>query len=113
MNNNKYNGNKDMQKMLNSFNQKNMNPTEALIKPIDKGDKGLDYSERGLSDIIKKRSKVEDTHTRRTFLVRNELLTRLDNIATTINNTGFKTEFINFILEKGLDELEEINRKKN
>src|SRR5699024_10951298 len=106
----KRNGKNDMQKMLNNFNQKNLNATEALIKPIEKeeGDSNL---ERELSDIIKKKDKMEDTHTRRTFLVKNELLDRLDRTYKKINNTGFKTKFINFILEKGLDELEEIDRK--
>jgi len=106
----KRNGKNDMQKMLNNFNQKNLNATEALIKPIEKeeGDSNL---ERELSDIIKKKDKMEDTHTRRTFLVKNELLDRLDRTSKKINNTGFKTKFINFILEKGLDELEEIDRK--
>jgi|SRR5699024_4037645 len=106
----KRNGKNDMQKMLNNFNQKNLNATEALIKPIEKEEGELNNLERGLSDIIKKKDKMEDTHTRRTFLVRNELLNRLDRISKKINNTGFKTEFINFILEKGLNELEEIDK---
>src|SRR5699024_7297752 len=111
MSDKKRNGKNDMQQMLNNFNQKNVNPTEALIKPIEKGESNFDKLERGLSDIIKKKEKMEDTHTRRTFLVRNELLDRLDIVSKKINNTGFKTEFINFILEKGLDELEEIDKK--
>jgi len=110
MSDNKRNGKNDMQQMLNNFNQKNVTPTEALIKPINK-ENNYSNLERGLSDIIKKREKMEDTHTRRTFLVRNELLDRLDKVSKKINNTGFKTEFINFILEKGLNELEEIDKK--
>jgi len=35
---------------------------------------------KGLSDIVKKRKKVEENHTRRTFLVKNELLERLNEL---------------------------------
>jgi len=111
MSDRKRNEKDDMQQMLNNFNQKNVNATEALIKPIEKEKGNLNNLERGLSDIIKKKDKMKDTHTRRTFLVKNELLNRLDAISKKINKTGFKTEFINFILEKGLDELEEMGNK--
>ena len=103
--------NNDMEDLLNNFKKKEVNPTEALIKPIEKEKGDSNNLERGLSDIIKKKEKMEDTHTRRTFLVRNELLDRLDKVSKRINNIGFKTEFINFILEKGLDELEEVDKK--
>lgn len=57
-----------------------------------------------LSDLMQKRVKVEDTHTRSTFLVRNELLKELNAIAKK-NGHGFKTEFINLAIEMALEEL--------
>ncbi|WP_077324119.1 hypothetical protein [Virgibacillus siamensis] len=48
--------------------------------------------------------KVEDSHSRRTFLVENELLKRLDKLAK--NKHGFKTEFINYAIESALDDIE-------
>lgn len=99
----------DMEQMLNQFKKKEVNPTAALIEPLKKNEDTATKTEaKNLSEIVKKRKKVEDTHTRRTFLVKNELLERLDEFADRVNNTGFKTEFINYIMEKGLNELEEI-----
>jgi|SRR5699024_2318370 len=112
MGKNKQNNKENMQQMLNNFNQKEVNPTEALIKPVNNSESNNMENSKNLSDIIKKKKRMEDTHTRRTFLVKNELLLRLDKISERINNTGFKTEFINFIIEKGLDELEEIENEQ-
>jgi len=108
----KKNKNQDMEQVLNQFKSKEMNPTAALIEPLKKNENTKPRKEtKGLSDIVKKRKKVEETHTRRTFLVKNELLERLDEFADRVNNTGFKTEFINYVMEKGLNELEEIENK--
>ncbi|WP_047981736.1 hypothetical protein [Ornithinibacillus contaminans] len=52
-----------------------------------------------------KKQKIEDTHTRSTFLVRNELLARFDKLAK--GKHGFKTEFINYAIESALNEIEE------
>lgn len=49
--------------------------------------------------------KVEDTHTRSTFLIENQLLKRLNKLAK--NRHGFKTNFINYAIVKALNELEE------
>lgn len=93
----------DMENLLNNFKKKEVNPTAAIVEPVK------DKKDEQLSKIVKKKEKVEDTHTRRTFLVRNELLKELDDLASQINNTGFKTEFINYAIEKGLLELRNIN----
>jgi|SRR5699024_8769999 len=106
----KKNKEQDMEQMLNQFKSKEVNPTAALVEPLKKNENPGTES-KGLSNIIKKRKKVEETHTRRTFLVKNELLERLDEFADRVNNTGFKTEFINYIMEKGLNELEEMENK--
>ena len=95
----------DMEDLLNNFKKKKVNPTAAIVESVE--DK-KEISNQ-LSNIVKKKEKIEDTHTRRTFLVKNELLRELDDFANQIGNTGFKTEFINYIIEKGLDELRDIN----
>lgn len=48
---------------------------------------------------------VEETHTRTTFLLRNDLKARLDNLAEQ-NKRGYKTEFINKAIEMLLDAME-------
>lgn len=54
----------------------------------------------------KKKLRVEDTHTRSTFLFRNDLQERLDKLAKKSKVRGFKTEFINDAIEKMLNEYE-------
>jgi len=52
-----------------------------------------------------KKVRVEDTHTRKTYLVRNDLLERIEQVS---NGThGFKIEFINFAIELALAEYEQ------
>src|SRR5699024_2085118 len=97
--------NNDMKDVLNNFKQKEINPTAAIVEPIE--EKKESYEQ--LSKMVKKKEKMEDTHKRRTFLVKNELLQELDNLADQINNTGFKTEFINYVIEKGVSELKNID----
>jgi len=94
---------KDMENLLNNFKKKEVNPTAAIVEPVK------EKKDEQLSKIVKKKEKVEDTHTRRTFLVKNELLQELDDFANQINNNGFKTEFINYVIEKGLTELKNID----
>ena len=52
-----------------------------------------------------RRPTVEQTHTRQTWLVNNELLRRLNKVARN-QGRGFKTHLINYALERVLDELE-------
>lgn len=54
---------------------------------------------------INKSKKVEDTHTRATFLVHNELLDRL-NKAANKGGHGWKIKFINYAIQNTLNELE-------
>src|SRR5690625_3917096 len=58
----------------------------------------------GLSDLFVSKPTMEDTHTRRTFLIRNDLLKQLDKTSDKPENFT-KTKFINYILKKGLEEL--------
>lgn len=65
-----------------------------------------------LSNLVSsKEEKVEDTHKRSTFLVRKDLLRRLNKIAKSQKH-GFKTEFINTAIEIALDELERLQKNK-
>lgn len=58
-----------------------------------------------------KKVKVEDTHTRKTYLVRNDLLERIEKVS---NGThGFKIEFINFAIELALAEYEIIDEEES
>src|SRR5699024_578095 len=90
-----------MEEKLNQFNEKkkNMTTAHALNEEIQSG-----KNEKSIIDNIKKKKKVEYTHTRNTFLIRNDLLKRLNNLSK--HRRGFKTEFINYVVEQGLDDLE-------
>lgn len=69
-------------------------------------------SSSGLSSLLKGKKRLEDTHTRRTFLVRNDLLDRLDEYAEKADNISFKTDFINYIIEEALNRLEDENERQ-
>lgn len=64
--------------------------------------------------ILNRRKRVEDTHERKTFMIRKDLNKRLDYFAKKINTVGFKTRFINMVIEEGLEKLEnELKQNKN
>lgn len=52
-----------------------------------------------------KKPTIEETHTRGTWLIRNDLLSRLNKLARH-QQRGFKTYVVNYALEKILDDLE-------
>ncbi|GEN35938.1 hypothetical protein [Aneurinibacillus danicus] len=53
----------------------------------------------------KKKATVEDTHTRQTFLIHNDLLKRM-NKAARGRERGFKTALVNEAIKRILDEIE-------
>lgn len=53
----------------------------------------------------KKKPTVEETHTRQTYLIRNDLIKRLEKIAKK-QDRGFKTALVNEGIKRLLDELE-------
>jgi hypothetical protein len=59
----------------------------------------------GLIEESKKKKTIEDTHTRQTYLVRNDLIARLQKTAKN-QDKGFKTKAINYALEQFLDDIE-------
>lgn len=52
-----------------------------------------------------RKPKVEDTHTRDTYLIRNDLLARFNKLAKN-QKKGFKMKLINYVLEKELNMIE-------
>lgn len=52
-----------------------------------------------------KRQKVEETHRRQTWLIRSDLIDRLDRLAEG-QGKGFKTQLVNQALEYAINELE-------
>lgn len=60
-----------------------------------------------IDSIIEKEKKktIEDTHTRSTFLVHNDLLSRMDKLSKK-RKRGFKTELVNHAIKDLLDEIE-------
>ncbi|MBD1373830.1 hypothetical protein IC620_15910, partial [Hazenella sp. IB182357] len=69
-------------------------------------DKNTDYVSEFVDEWkeFSKRKTVEDTHTRATFLVDNELLKRFNKLAK--GKRGFKSKLINKALSDALDKLE-------
>lgn len=68
--------------------------------------------EQGLADSVldgfakkKKKKTILETHTKVTFMLENSLVKRLDRVARK-QGRGFKTFFINQLMEKALDEIE-------
>src|SRR5699024_11895767 len=62
--------------------------------------------------ILKRQKKVEETHTRKTYLVRNELVDRLEQKKKDIGH-GFLTRFINYAIENALDEIDKFKDRKS
>lgn len=71
--------------------------TEGVSKP-DKEQNFLSVFQK------KKKPTVEETHTRQTWLIRNDLIAALDALATD-QDRGFKTQLVNYALEKVIDEV--------
>lgn len=78
---------------LNVTEDANITSRTRIPKPIEEFEKRL------------KKPTVEETHTRGTWLIRNDLLKRLEKLARH-QQRGFKTHLVNYALERVLDELE-------
>lgn len=85
---------------------------EHKSEPTNTSSVTSDNTEKTKNDRLKllksmqKKERVEDTHTRTTYLVRNELLKRIDKVSG--NSHGFKIQFINFAIELALEEYEQM-----
>jgi hypothetical protein len=58
----------------------------------------------------KNKKKVEDTHTRTTFLMRNDLLNKVNTLSLE-KGRGFKTHFFNQAIENLLEDIEQLLNK--
>ncbi|MCP3033441.1 hypothetical protein LF817_19125 [Halobacillus sp. A1] len=79
-------------------------PEKAINSLLTNEEKSSANEEDFLEKFNNKKEKVEDTHSRHTFLVRNDLLKRLNKLAK--GRRGFMKEFINHVIETGLDKYE-------
>lgn len=75
--------------------------SNVTIKQEEGGDSGFlkAYEEKA------KRKTIEETHTRQTYLIRNDLIKRMERLAEK-KERGFKTALVNHAIEKVLEELE-------
>lgn len=105
----------ELKKRLEKVKTKTKSPTEALHEmPIPEGnDVSNDLAtkrNKRLSDLMDDTPKVEETHSRRTFLVENDLLKELDEIAEK-QKRGFITSFINYAIESALNDYKQLKEK--
>lgn len=122
---------KSMQEKLERFKTGKLNPADSFLDSEENKPKKINESkenkvdeevkdeisvtseptsELGMAGFLEsqsRRNRIEDTHTRRTFLIRNDLLKRFDNISKKVGSKGFKTNFINFVISDALNELEQ------
>lgn len=77
----------------NVIQKRKTTDTARIPKPIEEFEKRL------------KKPTIEETHTRGTWLIRNDLLKRLDKLSKH-QQRGFKTHLVNYALEQVLNELE-------
>ena len=80
------------------------NNSKSETEVIDSDEPSSDF----WSTVTNKKPTVEDTHTRGTFLIQNELLERLDALAKG-QKRGFKTKLVNHALKEFLDQVEKNN----
>lgn len=109
----------EMQGRLDLIRSKTKSPSEVLLssetplrpKEEVKSSPMEETKRKRLAHLKSKTKKerVEDTHTRKTYLVRNDLLDRIEKVSHSTH--GFKIEFINFAIELALAEYESLEEK--
>lgn len=79
--------------------------------PMNTTTDGSTFLNTFVSEFEEKQKKktVEETHTRQTYLIDNDLIKRLNKLATK-KGKGFKTALINRALATALDELEQLKK---
>lgn len=83
--------------------------TKAEVHAEDTATETTAAKQSTFIDLFKEKEKkktIEDTHTRSTFLVKNELLARMDKLAKK-RKRGFKTDLVNHAIEQLLDDIED------
>lgn len=89
-------------------NKENQETSDGYIKGgSTDGTETLDIAgfAKAFEQQVKERQKMEDIYSRHTFLIRNDLLKRLEKTVKK-KPRGFKTQLINKLLETALDQLE-------
>lgn len=94
-------------------NDKTDNSSRQVSSNTEKTTDVLTKDSQGLKKLRQKATKqrIEDTHTRKTYLVRNDLVDRLEEASG--GTHGFKIEFINYAIESALNELENTEFDEN
>lgn len=95
---------KDVTKESNSVTEPETVTDNQIPEPSNKTIKDVTKSIMDMYDEKSKKKTVEETHTRATFLFRNDLQERLDKLAE--GKRGFKTMFLNRAIEALLDEMD-------
>ena len=85
-----------------------LNKTKEVLSNNDTSSDQEESADDFWSTVTNKKPTVEDTHTRGTFLIQNELLERLDALAKG-QKRGFKTKLVNYALKEFLDQAEKKN----
>ncbi|MGN7313418.1 hypothetical protein ACTHQ4_20230 [Alkalicoccobacillus gibsonii] len=97
---------------LNVTDNLNNENKQLNVTNNSKSETEVDDTDESSSDfwstVTNKKPTVEDTHTRGTFLIQNELLERLDALAKG-QKRGFKTKLVNHALKEFLDQVEKNN----
>ncbi|MBM0067979.1 hypothetical protein [Alkalicoccobacillus gibsonii] len=104
--------NKTETEQLNVTNKQNTENKQLNVTNNKKSETEVVEADELSSDfwstVTNKKPTVEDTHTRGTFLIQNELLERLDALAKG-QKRGFKTKLVNHALKEFLDQIEKNN----
>ena len=98
--------NQTQEKVLN--NKVNDNKQVIILSNNNNEQKDLTVNSNTFSEYFDskvKKQTIEDTHTRRTFLIDNNLLERLDKLSKK-QKRGFGTYLVNYAIEKALIEIE-------
>jgi len=96
---------KDVTQESNTSPEPQSETENQIPEPSTKTLKDVTKSIMDAYDEKSKKKTVEETHTRSTFLFRNDLQARLDKLAK--GKRGFKTMFLNQAIEALLDEMED------
>ena len=102
---------------LNKSKENKNTPKKAIdsLMPTDQEEQTPTKSTESENDFLErmnKRKKTIDTHTRHTFLIRKDLMDRLNKLSE-IEGRGFMKEFIDYAAEEFLKEFEDDILNKN
>lgn len=100
----------EIQKSTTDANTSNVSDKRFIQNESVRSESEDNFLSHYHEQIEKRKPLVEETHTRDTYLIRNDLLERFNRLAKN-EKKGFKMRFINYVLEKELDKIEKLNRR--